>query len=113
MDADRLAVAVPTKDRRETVVSALAPIVAQLGSKDDLVVVDNGSTDGTLDAVAAWLRDRFPAGRGRRAIEWRRLGGEKRSVARDDCSNRLFPGRRCSAGPGLAGAAAESVDGLQ
>lgn len=63
MDADRLAVAVPTKDRRETMVSALAPIVAQLGSKDDLVIVDNGSTDGTLDAVAAWLRDRFPAGR--------------------------------------------------
>jgi glucosyl-dolichyl phosphate glucuronosyltransferase len=63
MDADRLAVAVPTKDRRETVVSALAPIVAQLGSRDELLVVDNGSTDGTQDAVDAWLRDRFPAGR--------------------------------------------------
>jgi glucosyl-dolichyl phosphate glucuronosyltransferase len=63
VDANRLAVSVPTRNRREKVVSALGPIVAQLRDGDELLVVDDGSTDGTQDAVASWLRERFPAGR--------------------------------------------------
>src|SRR6266550_1719036 len=63
MDPTRLTVAVPTRNRRETVLGALEAVVGQLRATDDLIVVDNGSTDGTREAVAASLAERFPTGR--------------------------------------------------
>lgn len=63
MDPIRLTIAVPTRNRRETVLGALEAVVGQLRATDDLIVVDNGSTDGTHEAVAALLAERFPTGR--------------------------------------------------
>ncbi len=58
-----LAVALVTRDRREAVVRALDSVLPQLEPGDDLLVVDNASTDGTAEAVREWLARRRPAGR--------------------------------------------------
>jgi glycosyltransferase involved in cell wall biosynthesis len=63
MDYVRLTVAVPTRDRREALLGALEVIVPQLEEGDELLVVDNGSTDGTHAAVGSWLETEFPRGR--------------------------------------------------
>jgi glycosyltransferase involved in cell wall biosynthesis len=59
----RLTVALPTRDRRDLALGALEALVPQLRPGDELIVVDNGSSDGTGEAVLAWLSRRFPAGR--------------------------------------------------
>jgi glycosyltransferase involved in cell wall biosynthesis len=59
----RLAVAVPTRNRRDRVLGALDSVAPQLREGDELLVVDNGSADGTPEAVQAWLDDNFPPGR--------------------------------------------------
>jgi glycosyltransferase involved in cell wall biosynthesis len=58
-----LDVAIVTRNRREIVVGALASVLPQLAPEDGLLVVDDGSTDGTADAVRAWLAANRPAGR--------------------------------------------------
>lgn len=58
LDATRLTVAVPTRNRRESALGALEAIAAQLQGPDELLVIDNGSVDGTKKAVAAWLEER-------------------------------------------------------
>jgi glucosyl-dolichyl phosphate glucuronosyltransferase len=57
-----LTVAVPTRDRRERLTGALEAIAGELGGGDELLVVDNGSSDGTAATAAAFLA-RVPAGR--------------------------------------------------
>jgi GT2 family glycosyltransferase len=47
----RLSVVVVTYNSRAAATAALPALVAQLAPDDELVVVDNASTDGTLDAV--------------------------------------------------------------
>ena len=47
----RLSVVVVTYDSRAEVAAALPALCKQLGPGDELVVVDNASSDGTLDAV--------------------------------------------------------------
>lgn len=59
---DGLTVAVPTRDRQERLLGALEAIASELGPGDELLVVDNGSTDGTGAAAEAFLAD-VPAGR--------------------------------------------------
>jgi glycosyltransferase involved in cell wall biosynthesis len=57
VDAPRLSVVIPTFDRRAAVVRAVESVLAQEGPSLEVVVVDDGSTDGT----AAALAERFPA----------------------------------------------------
>ncbi|TMK68918.1 MAG: glycosyltransferase [Actinobacteria bacterium] len=47
----RLSVVVVTHDHREAVGQMLRALTAELGDEDELIVVDNASTDGTPDAV--------------------------------------------------------------
>jgi GT2 family glycosyltransferase len=53
----------PTRNRREAVVRAVRSVVPQLGPADELVVVDNASTDGTVEALAPLLDEIAPASR--------------------------------------------------
>ncbi|MBZ0272784.1 glycosyltransferase [bacterium] len=48
-----VAVVVPVKNRREMVVRAIASVLGQTAPPSEIVVVDDGSTDGTADAVRA------------------------------------------------------------
>ena len=47
----RLSVVIVTHDSRAAVTAALPALAAQLGGDDELVVVDNASTDDTLSAI--------------------------------------------------------------
>lgn len=58
-EATRLSVVVVTYRCRDAVARTLAALVAQLRDGDELVVVDNGSADGTVEAV----RSAAPAAR--------------------------------------------------
>ncbi len=59
----RLTVATTTRDRRECVLRLLDSVVPQLAPEDELVVVDNGSTDGTETAVRQWFGANCPTAR--------------------------------------------------
>jgi glycosyltransferase involved in cell wall biosynthesis len=56
----RLTVATTTRDRCESVVRALASVAPQLEPRDELIVVDNGSIDGTEAAVRSWIAAHCP-----------------------------------------------------
>jgi GT2 family glycosyltransferase len=47
----RLSVLIVTWNERERIVRALPPLREQLREDDEIIVADNGSTDGTLEAV--------------------------------------------------------------
>jgi glucosyl-dolichyl phosphate glucuronosyltransferase len=59
----RLSVATTTRDRREFVLRALGSIAPQLEPGDELIVVDNGSVDGTAAAVQGWIGAHCPGAR--------------------------------------------------
>lgn len=59
----RLTVATTTRGRRESILRLLPSVASQLEPDDDLIVVDNGSTDGTEPAVRAWMQAHCPGGR--------------------------------------------------
>ncbi len=50
-------VIIPTFDRRELVREAVSSVLAQTGAAFELIVVDDGSSDGTADALAAEFGD--------------------------------------------------------
>jgi glycosyltransferase involved in cell wall biosynthesis len=50
-----LAVVVCTRDRRELLLGLLGSLRGELGPEDELVVVDDGSRDGTAETARAWL----------------------------------------------------------
>ena len=52
MSAPRVSVVMPTYNRRDTIVRAIESVRAQTFEDWELVVVDDGSTDGTRDVVA-------------------------------------------------------------
>jgi N-acetylglucosaminyl-diphospho-decaprenol L-rhamnosyltransferase len=56
MDAARLSVVVPTRDTRELTLRCLASLGKAMASGTEVVLVDDGSRDGTAGVV----RDRFP-----------------------------------------------------
>jgi len=51
-----IAVIIPTYNRIETLSRAISSVLAQIRPIDELIVVDDGSTDGT----SAWLREHYP-----------------------------------------------------
>jgi glycosyltransferase involved in cell wall biosynthesis len=59
----RIAVVVPTRDRCELLLRALDSVVGQLRPDDELLVIDNGSSDGTRAATEQFLRERWSGGR--------------------------------------------------
>jgi glycosyltransferase involved in cell wall biosynthesis len=56
-DPIRVSVIIPTRDRREAVLVALHSVQAQTRAVDEIIVVDDGSSDATAQVV----RDAFPA----------------------------------------------------
>lgn len=53
-----LSVCIPTFSRRQDLLETMAAVCKQLFDGVELVVSDNGSTDGTADAVRAFIADR-------------------------------------------------------
>lgn len=51
---DRIAVVIPVRDREGFIAAALDSVFAQTRPADRIVVVDDGSTDGTLDILAGY-----------------------------------------------------------
>lgn len=62
-DGPSICVVLPTRNRRELALRMLDSVFDQLTEADELLVVDNASDDGTAEAIAALLRDRWPSGR--------------------------------------------------
>lgn len=71
----RVSVILPTRNRRELLAAALASALARIGSEDEIVVVDDGSTDGTAeDFRSPPPRVRFLPANGRGASAARNTG---------------------------------------
>jgi N-acetylglucosaminyl-diphospho-decaprenol L-rhamnosyltransferase len=69
--AHRLSVVIPTRDTRELTLRCLESAAALIAEGAEVVVVDDGSRDGTAEAVRA----RFPAARVLVNAQSRRFGG--------------------------------------
>ncbi len=53
----------PTRDRGPLAVGALEAVIPQLDPNDELIVVDNGSSDGSDVFLEAWLARNYASGR--------------------------------------------------
>lgn len=56
-DPPLVSIVIPTKDRRDGVLTAIGSVVAQSYPNWQLIVVDDGSTDGTAEAIEPLLAD--------------------------------------------------------
>lgn len=72
---DRIAVIIPVYNRKTILLETLEHVLAQTRLPDRLLIVDDGSSDGTADASEAWLLDRRPA------FRWEVIRGPRRSAA--------------------------------
>ena len=72
-------VIIPTFNRREMVSAAIASVAAQVEVKFELIIVDDGSTDGTWEALAVWAARLSAAHADRMIVRTLRL--ENRGVA--------------------------------
>ncbi len=54
-----VSVVIPTRDRRDLLLRTLGAVRAQAGVQVEIVVVDDGATDGTSEAVAALCDERI------------------------------------------------------
>jgi glycosyltransferase involved in cell wall biosynthesis len=61
--APPICVTLPTRNRRALALRLLESVLDQLAPGDELLVVDNASTDDTAGATAELLQHRWPAGR--------------------------------------------------
>lgn len=80
----RLTVATTTRNRRECVLRLLESVAPQLEPDDELIVVDNGSTDGTETAVRQWIRANCPTAR--LVVEANGGTSQARNTALAECS---------------------------
>jgi len=55
-----ITVLIPTRDRRELVLNAIKTVLAQTVAPAEILVVDDGSSDGTADAIAALTPHQVP-----------------------------------------------------
>lgn len=106
-----VSVCVVVKDRRELMLRCLEAVLAQEPAPCEVVVVDNGSTDGTLEA----LQDR--ASRDPRVVvvsDPRSLGAARNTAARTARGELVaFTDSDCAPHPGwLAAATAAMTDGV-
>ncbi|TWT92320.1 UDP-Glc:alpha-D-GlcNAc-diphosphoundecaprenol beta-1,3-glucosyltransferase WfgD [Botrimarina colliarenosi] len=74
-DTARVGVVIPVYNRRTILLETLPFVLQQTRLPDQLLIVDDGSTDGTAEAVEAWLRQRDPA------LSWRVLRLPHRTAA--------------------------------
>ena len=63
MASPSICVVIPTRNRAALVLGALESVVGQLAPGDEVIVVDNGSSDDTATAVAAFLARSWPRGK--------------------------------------------------
>jgi len=113
MPDTRVSVILPTYNRREMLLATLDSAFARLGPDDEIVVVDDGSTDGTAEALASppdrvrvfSIENRGPAGA--RNVAIREARGEY--IAFLDSDDPWLPG---SIDPQVEALAADESIGL-
>jgi glycosyltransferase involved in cell wall biosynthesis len=71
----RVGVVIPVYNRRTTLLDTLTYVVRQSLPPGQLVIVDDGSTDGTAAAAEAWLANRRPG------FPWQVIRGNHQSAA--------------------------------
>ncbi len=72
---DRVGVVIPVFNRRSILLETLPCVLAQTRLPNRLVIVDDGSTDGTPTAAAEWLTEARPA------FEWQIIRAPHKSAA--------------------------------
>ena len=75
----RVGVVIPVYNRRTVLLETLACVVKQTHLPAQLVIVDDGSTDGTADAVENWLSS------ARRSFAWKVIRCEHTTAAQARC----------------------------
>jgi glycosyltransferase involved in cell wall biosynthesis len=85
MDASRICVAIATRNRRELLLRTVNSLVDQLADSDELLVLDDGSNDDTVDAMTHWLAERRPEGRLLRE-SYRGLSAARNTLLKDAAS---------------------------
>lgn len=95
-DTCRVTVLLPVRNGGETVAEAVHSVVSDLGPSDELIVIDDGSTDGTCEAVARVSGPiRVVTNRGRGIVDALNTGlrlAEGTHIARCDADDTWLPG---------------------
>lgn len=108
LTAARVAVVIPVRDRAVLLDRCLAALVPQLGDDHEVVVVDDGSVDGSADVARRWshgARIRVLDSGGRGAVAARQLG-----VASTSADVIAFTDSDCVPSPGWLHAGVAAID---